>query len=194
MSDAKLEPPTNVHIIDTASFERELFSSGHRGPMVDSHGKPRAPKTTISLPAALASLGVDARWSFHNSGNDAFSCLLAFQMLIDRDNTKVPVPSIPHKGKNAESNTLRPHSRGPGLMAIPTRNSLPIISAYGINDVGMSIPSSYRGSTGNHLTPNEFGSVQRMAGRPISFHGIGGYNRNSSVGDLSKSMQNLRTT
>lgn len=162
--------------------------------MIDSHGKPRAPKTTISLPAALASLGVDARWSFHNSGNDAFSCLLALQMLIDRDNTKVPIPSIPHRAKNGEASILRLHNRSPGPMGIPAHGSLPIVSAYGINDVGMGTSSPSRGVVGNHLTPNEFGSVYRMPGRPTSFHGIGAYNRNSSTGDLSNSMQNLRTT
>lgn len=193
MSDAELELPSNVHVIDTASFERELFSGGHRGPMVDSLGKPRAPKTTISLPAALASLGVDARWSFHNSGNDAFSCLLVLQMLIDRDNTKAPIPSIPHRGRNAEVNTLRPHSRSPGPMGIQTHNSLPIVSVYGINDVSMGTPSPPRGIAGNRLTAHEFGSMGRMPNRPTSYHGIGAYHRSSSTGDLLNSMRNLRT-
>ena len=182
-----------MHIIDTASFERELFSGGHRGLMVDSQGKPRAPKTIISLPAALASLGVDARWSFHNSGNDAFSCLLALQMLIDRDNTRPPIPSIPHRGKSAEPSTLRPRNRSPGPMGIPTRNSLPIVSVHGINDARVNTPSPPRGTAGNYLAPNELGSVRRMPGRPNSFNGIGTTKRSSSTGDLLYSMQNLRT-
>ena len=161
--------------------------------MVDSQGKPRAPKTTISLPAALASLGVDARWSFHNSGNDAFSCLLVLQMLIDRDNTPAPIPSIPHRGRNAEVHALRPHSRSPGPMGIQTRNSLPIVSAYGINDNSMSTPSPPRGITRNHLAPNEFGSTGLMPNRPTSFHGIGAYHRSSSTGDVLNSMRNFRT-
>ena len=183
-----------MHVIDTASFERELFSGGHRGPMIDSHGRPRAPKTTVSLPAALASLGVDARWSFHNSGNDAFSCLLALQMLIDRDSTKVPIPSIPNRGRNAEVNALRAHSRSPGPIPIATHNSLPIVSAYGITDVSMNTPSPPRGTAGNHFAPNELGSVRRMPGRPNSSYGIGAYNRSSSTGDLLNPMQNLRAT
>lgn len=161
--------------------------------MVDSYGKPRAPKSTISLPAALASLGVDARWSFHNSGNDAFSCLLALQMLIDRDNTKAPIPAIPNRGRNAELNLLRTGTWSPGPMAIPTRNSLPVVSAYGINDLSMNTSSSSRGTAGNHLAPNEFGSVRRTPGRPNTFYGTGTNNRNSSTGDLLSSMQNLRT-
>ena len=176
-----------MHVVDTASFERELFSGGHRGPMVDSFGKPRAPKTTISLPAALASLGVDARWTFHNSGNDAFSCLLALQMLIDRDNTKVPTPVIPHRRRNTEVNTLRTHSWSPGTMNIPTHNSLPVVSVYGIGDAP-------RGTAGNYLTPNEFGSLRRTPSRPNMFYGIGANDRSSSTGDLLGSMQNLRAT
>ena len=162
--------------------------------MVDSYGKPRAPKTTISLPAALASLGVDARWSFHNSGNDAFSCLLALQMLIDRDHTKAPTPAIPRGRRNAEVNTFRTHSWSPGQMNIPAYNSLPVASAYGISDVGMNTPSPPRGTGGNHLAPNEFESIRRTPGRPNTFYGTGTNNRSSSTGDLLSSMQNLRKT
>ena len=183
-----------MHVIDTASFERELFSGGHRGPMIDSYGKPRAPKTTISLPAALASLGVDARWTFHNSGNDAFSCLLALQMLIDRDNTKVPTPTIPHKRRNTEANTPRTRSWSPGTMNIPTHNSLPVVSVYGISDVNMNASLPSRGTVRNHLPPNEFGSLHRMPSRPNTFYGIGAGDRSSSTGDLLGSMQNLRAT
>lgn len=172
-----------MHVIDTASFERELFSSGHRGPMVDSYGKPRAPKTAISLPAALTSLGVDARWSFHNSGNDAFSCLLVLQMLIDRDSTKPPMPAIPRRGKNLDINTFRTRTSSTGTMNIPTQNSLPVIST--------NAPSTPWATGGKHLTPNEFGSLRQIPGRPHTFYG-GGMNRSSSTGDLLSSMQNLR--
>lgn len=173
-----------MHVIDTASFERELFSGGHRGPMVDAFGKPRAPKTTVSLPAALASLGVDARWSFHNSGNDAFSCLLVLQMLIDADNTKPPMPAIPRKGRYLDVNVLRTRTSSTGPMSIPTQNSLPAIS--------MNASSSW-GIGGDRLAPNELGSLRRTPGRPDTFYGIG-VNRRSSTGDLLNSFQNLRTS
>ena len=78
-------------------------------------------------------------------------------------------------------------------MGIQTRNSLPIVSAYGINDVSMSTPSPPRGIAGNHLAPNEFGSMGRMPNRPTSYHEIGAYHRSSSTGDLLNSMRNLRT-
>lgn len=183
--DTEVELPSNVHVIDTASFERELFLGGHRGPMVDSYGKPRAPKTTISLPAALTSLGVDTRWSFHNSGNDAFSSLLLLQMLIDRGNTKPPMPAIPRRGRNLGIDTPRARTLSTGLMGIPMQNSLPVIST------NASTPS--RGTGGNYLTPNEFGSFRRTPGRPNTFHGSG-MHRSSSTGDLLSSMQNLRTS
>ena len=162
--------------------------------MVDSFGKPRAPKTTISLPSALASLGVDARWSFHNSGNDAFSCLLALQMLIDRNNTNAPNPSIPRKGRNAEINALRTPSRSPGPMGVSARKSLPIVPPHGIGEVGMNTTAPSRGTAGNYRVPNEPGSVRQTPGRPASLYTIGPYNRNSSTGDLLSSMQNLRTS
>lgn len=174
-----------MHVIDTASFERELFSGGHRGPMVDSYGKPRAPKTTISLPAALASLGVEARWSFHNSGNDAFSSLLLLQMLIDRGGTKPPMPAIPRRGRNVEANILRTRTSSAGPMTIPTQNSLPVISTNALS------PS--RGASGNYLTPNEFGSLRRTPGRSNTFY-ASGVNRSSSTGDLLSPMRNLRTS
>ena len=153
--------------------------------MVDSYGKPRAPKTTISLPAALASLGVDARWSFHNSGNDAFSCLLLLQTLIDRGNTKPPIPVIPRRGRNVEANALRTRTLSAGPMSFPAQNSLPVIS------MNASTPS--RGAGGNHLKPNEFGSLRRTPGRPNTLYGSG-FDRSSSTGDLLSSMQNLRTS
>lgn len=186
MAEMGIKLPSNVHVIDTASFERELFSGGHRGPMVDSQGKPRAPRTTISLPAALASLGVDARWSFHNSGNDAFSSLLILQMLIDRDNTKQPTPAIPHRGRNGETNPPRTRSWSPGPLILPTHNSLPTIP--------MSASSPSWATGGNHLSPNEFGSIRRSPGRPNTFYGGGTNNRSSSTGDLLNSMKNLRTS
>ena len=162
--------------------------------MVDSYGKSRAPRTTISLPAALVSLGVDARWSFHNSGNDAFSCLLALQMLIDRDNTKAPIPAIPRRGRGVEVNSLRTRSWSSGPASIPTQHSLPVASVYGISDVGMNTSLPSRGTVGNYLTPNGSGSVRRMPGRPTSFYELGVNNRSSSTGDLLSSMQNLRTS
>jgi len=185
MTEMGIKLPSNVHIIDTASFERELFSGGHRGPMVDSYGKPRAPKSTISLPAALASLEVDARWNFHNSGNDAFSCLLLLQMLIDRGNTKPPMPAIPRRGRGVGVDALRTRTLSTGPISIPMRNSLPGIS--------MNASASSRGAGGNHLTPNEFGSLRRTPGRPSTFYGSG-TNRSSSTGDLLNSMQNLKTS
>lgn len=162
-----------MHVIDIALFERELFSGGHRGPMVDAHGTPRAPKTMISLPAALASLGVDAGWRFHNSGNDAFSYLLVLQMLIDRDNTKLPMPTTPHRGKNLDTST-------PGTPGWTFRSTTPTYKS--LPTTPMNPPSPLWGTGGDHLAPNEFGTLHRAPGRPSTFYGA--YNRNPSAGDL----------
>jgi hypothetical protein len=153
--------------------------------MVDTYGKPRAPKTIISLPAALASLGVDARWRFHNAGNDALSCLLLLQMLIDGDNTKPPIPVIPQKGRSLEVNAFRTRTLSSGPTNLPTQNSLPVLS------INASPPW---GGGGNLLVSNEFGTLPRTLGRPNTFYGNGANLRSSSTGDLLSSTRNFRTS
>lgn len=93
--EMKIKLPSNVLLIDTASFERQLFVSGKRGAMQDPSGKPRSNGSTLSLANMLRSLGIDVRCTMHNSGNDAFLCLLAFQLLFERQKTKVPAPRVP---------------------------------------------------------------------------------------------------
>lgn len=78
-------------------------------------------------------------------------------------------------------------------MSIPTHDSLPVVSAYGVYDVGMTASLPSRGTTGSNLAPNEFGSARRTPGRPNTFYGVGTNNRSSSTGELLNSMQNLRT-
>jgi len=81
-------------VVDTSAFERSLFSSGHRGTMVDTKtNKPRTPGSTLSLEALLRSLSTTPiPCQLHNSGNDALMCLFAFQKLLDPDNTPLPTP------------------------------------------------------------------------------------------------------
>ncbi|KAF7313225.1 ATP-synt-DE-N domain-containing protein [Mycena kentingensis (nom. inval.)] len=124
MEDMKIKLPHNLLIIDTAAFERALYSAGHRNSMIDPHtSKPRAPGSTLSLENLLRSLpapppaegqplnpaaslpqlppapgiypqlgamipGVVA----HCSGNDAFMCLYALQLLLEPEGTQAPVP------------------------------------------------------------------------------------------------------
>ncbi len=89
-----LEIPHNVLIIDLSSFERNLFASGQRGPMTDPTGHPRSqnPSYPLPLPSLLQSLGLDVQppLILNNSGNDAFLVLLALQLLLNAQDTKVP--------------------------------------------------------------------------------------------------------
>lgn len=55
-------------------------------------GLPRKPNSLLSLRGILHSLHVPLDFVLHNSGNDAFACLLVFQMLVDPKNTQVPPP------------------------------------------------------------------------------------------------------
>lgn len=78
-------------VIDTAVFERQLFAGGHRGAMLDAHNKARHPGTTLSLQNMLRSLNADIGCTWHCSGNDAFGTLLALQLLLQPENTQIPV-------------------------------------------------------------------------------------------------------
>jgi len=55
-------------------------------------GLPRQPNSLLSLRGILHSLHVPLDFALHNAGNDAFACLLVFQMLVDPKNTQVPPP------------------------------------------------------------------------------------------------------
>ena len=57
-------------------------------------GAPRQPGSLLSLRSLLHSLHVPLDFVLHNAGNDAFACLLAFQMLVDPKNTQVPPPRM----------------------------------------------------------------------------------------------------
>ncbi|KAK6992091.1 ATP-synt-DE-N domain-containing protein [Favolaschia claudopus] len=124
MEEMKIKLPHNMLVLDTASFERALFSGGFRGTMIDPHTstpgnpKPRTPGSTLSLENLLRSLPspsdpqshnpalqtqVLVQGQFpqpgamvpgvvmHNSGNDAFMCLYALQLLLEPNGTGAPV-------------------------------------------------------------------------------------------------------
>ena len=57
-------------------------------------GAPRQPGSVLSLRSLLHSLHVPLDFVLHNAGNDAFACLLAFQMLVDPKNTQLPPPRM----------------------------------------------------------------------------------------------------
>ena len=57
-------------------------------------GAPRQSGSLLSLRSILHSLHVPFDFILHNAGNDAFACLLAFQMLVDPKNTQPPPPRM----------------------------------------------------------------------------------------------------
>ncbi len=128
------EIPHNVLVIDTATYERQLFSAGLRGEMQDPSGNPRAQDSTLSLTNFLQSLGVDVQVTMHNAGNDAFMCMLALQMLLDPETTKVPSM----RGRNVQQAVIRNASRSPGGM--PAMGLTPPVPKYGMMPMGSPVP------------------------------------------------------
>ncbi|KAI0249519.1 hypothetical protein BJV78DRAFT_1129612 [Lactifluus subvellereus] len=91
--EMKIKLPHNLLIIDVTVYESCLFKTGLLGAMLDAKtGLPRQPNSLLSLRSILHSLHVPLDFVLHNSGNDAFACLLAFQMLVDPKNTQAPPP------------------------------------------------------------------------------------------------------
>lgn len=100
LTNAPLEIPHNVLIVDTASFERALFNAGERGVMHDPKtGKHRAQGSTLSLGGLLHSLGIEPPCALHNAGNDAFLCLLALQKMME-PGTATPMPDTDARKKS----------------------------------------------------------------------------------------------
>ncbi|PSS36788.1 hypothetical protein PHLCEN_2v1332 [Hermanssonia centrifuga] len=134
LEEMKIKIPHNVLVIDTATYERQLFSAGLRGEMQDPSGNPRAQDSTLSLTNFLQSLGVDVQVTMHNAGNDAFMCMLALQMLLDPETTKVPSM----RGRNVQQAVIRNASRSPGGM--PAMGLTPPVPKYGMMPMGSPVP------------------------------------------------------
>ncbi|KAF9233708.1 hypothetical protein BU15DRAFT_31574, partial [Melanogaster broomeanus] len=83
LEEMKIKLPHNVLTVDISLFEHAMFTSGERGPMHDPKtGKFRSSGSTLSLGGLLHSLGVEPSCAMHNSGNDAFMTLVAFQKMV----------------------------------------------------------------------------------------------------------------
>ena len=106
-------------------------------------GAPRQPGSLLSLRSMLHSLHVPLDFVLHNAGNDAFACLLAFQMLVDPKNTQLPPPRMNPSGigitKSMTFGTLS--------LPSPTLLSPPIMMA--------PVPRSYSASNIQHLNTGE---------------------------------------
>jgi len=93
--EMKIKLPHNLLVVDVTIYESCLFKAGLRGAMLDAKtGSPRQPSSLLSLRSILHSLHVPLDFALHNSGNDAFACLLVFQMLVDPKNTQAPPPRV----------------------------------------------------------------------------------------------------
>lgn len=159
MEEMKIKIPHNVLIIDATVFESRLFRAGLRGVMLDAKtGKSRQPNSTLVLGSLLHSLHLNIDYALHNSGNDAFACLLAFQKLLDPENTKAPSPRV----GTARPLLTRSISLNPAPMPpIPFSPGLtpPLISAPAMMKAYSSSPHT--------LSPNDYfdASLNRHSSR-----------------------------
>lgn len=154
LEEMKIKLPHNVLIIDTANYERHLFNLGLRGNMQEPSGKPRAKGSTLSLANLVQSLGVDVQVPLHNAGNDAFLTLLALQLLLDPEQTKVPNL----RGRTVQQNIMRNASRAPvGMAAMPMTPPMvpgmpmapPMVAMY-----GLQVPSPMLYAHSPSMSPN----------------------------------------
>lgn len=134
-------------------------------------GTPRQPGSLLSLRSVLHSLHVPLDFALHNAGNDAFACLLAFQMLVDPKNTQVPPPRVNPPGMEfTRSMTFgslplpSPTLLSPPMMAAAPMPRSHSASSFQHLDVGESLTLSRRLSTSlNRLSMVD---VQASAGAP----------------------------
>ncbi|KIM82190.1 hypothetical protein PILCRDRAFT_820560 [Piloderma croceum F 1598] len=190
LEEMKIKLPHNVLMIDTASYERALFSMGERGSMQDPRtGQPRASGSTLSLSNLLSSTNVDVQCTMHNSGNDAFMCLFALQKLLDPMNTVAPEITMKKK-KNAggPSKMFKRSSVGPAspmfaspIMPMMTGQRFPgramAPNAVSLSNRSSSGPTGKLQANGIPASANEFGQA-RM---PKSSHPFSTTDRRSSV-------------
>ncbi|KAL0578150.1 hypothetical protein V5O48_003855 [Marasmius crinis-equi] len=156
LEEMKIKIPHNIYIIDTAVFERNLFSQGQRQVV-------RNPGSTLSLDNLLRTFTLqpspDGRTSplmlplvqLHNAGNDAFMTLWALQMLLDPNGTRPPTV----KRRRVNSNPML------ATMSMPMSISMPMqipMMRTGISNGG-SLPTTPLRSSVYDLA-GEFGQMQ----------------------------------
>ncbi|PCH34290.1 hypothetical protein WOLCODRAFT_135607 [Wolfiporia cocos MD-104 SS10] len=110
LEEMNIDIPSNVLVLDIATYEKQLYRSGQRGikPMKLADGRARRDHDMLKLETLLGTLGVDVRCQLHNAGNDAYMGLLALQLLFDPDNTVVPQ----QRRKQAKQKAVKSAGRG----------------------------------------------------------------------------------
>ncbi|EJD50566.1 hypothetical protein AURDEDRAFT_112183 [Auricularia subglabra TFB-10046 SS5] len=129
-AELKVKIPSNAFVVDTSALERQMYTHGMRGQMLDPAapppGRPRASSSKLSLEALLRSLDADLPGRgapAHVAGNDAFATLLALQLLMgDRPQGGIPAPHRPRFPHNPHSLPLQ-HMTRPALDGGSSRHS-----------------------------------------------------------------------
>lgn len=135
-------------IIDTSTFERQLFNTGLRShvTMSGSNGQIRQQGSTLSLGNLLRTLNVDIQCALHNSGNDAFLALLALQLLLDP--TGVPMPVPVKKTRHVAFSGSRSSSYEGTPSAYGASNAAPMVTVY--PGASRLLPPTSPGTPGPH--------------------------------------------
>lgn len=138
--------------------------------MHDPSGRLREHGTTLSLTNMLRSLGVNIQCTMHNSGNDAFMTLVGLQLLLDPENTKVPVPKAVRD--MCPIGTPRSATRSPsGLPSITLAPTPPVGFPVGKRPSNSGSPSSQSPRTPDGYFDQDFASV-RSPGRSPSYYSM----------------------
>ncbi|KAI0778832.1 hypothetical protein BD413DRAFT_512153 [Trametes elegans] len=202
LEEMRIKLPHNVLILDTMAFERQLYNTGQRGAMQEPSGKAREAGSSLSLPALLQSLGVDAQRVLHNAGNAAYTTLLALQLLLDPD-TKVPAPRMPSGVAAMLRAPGRSPSMPPGIAFMPPPALFP--PGMGILPTGSPVmfpggasPDAFADAAAAHSKrmsyfPNHRSVSDHRLTPPIASHNgrLPGRQRVSSVNDVSEMGEQL---
>ncbi|KAG6872115.1 hypothetical protein C0995_012892 [Termitomyces sp. Mi166 len=172
LDEMKIKLPHNLLIIDTASFERALHSTGALGPTIDPRtNQPRTHGSTLSLENVVRSLPDGGTLlqsvTMHNAGNDAYMALFVLQALLDRG-TKAPVPKVQQQqqvkkgiGRGAGGRPSPPMPT-PTSMPRPRPMSMSMVGGPMImvdSSPGLSTPVSFQRSSYYDLA-EEFGAMK----------------------------------
>ncbi|KAK0239354.1 hypothetical protein EDD85DRAFT_789549 [Armillaria nabsnona] len=111
--------PHNMHIIDTASFERTLFASGKRGVMGG-----RQPGSSMTLDGLIMTLAPGLASIPRNTGNESFLGLFALQMLLEPEGVRMPTVNVKNVTAGMRHSMVMNSKNGTGMS--PTDLGIPV--------------------------------------------------------------------